>query len=99
MDLTTHESYEGTATVVQDGESFAIYCDYETTVDPRSGLKSWAGVYQASEESRWPDVGDATLRLPDGAEGHVIITAAAMHPSPRGGVFTGTGEPPTLPST
>lgn len=71
-------NYQGDATIIQDDKRIAVVCDYRAEteriyVGPEEtvpGMRSWQGTL-ATHQSL--NLGNATLELPDGSTGNVII--------------------------
>lgn len=93
------ETYSGSATILQGELRAIVSCSFEVEqemVEARQdefleGLMSWQGSFSTDEFLLETDC--ATLKLPDGRSGEIIITHLTL---PAGiGSFSGNGAPPS----
>lgn len=88
--------YEGYAVLVADGLEFDVAASLSTQ-GGSSGLRSWDGQVQAGREGAGWEVfnaGSATLRMPDGREGSIIVTYVDPISGAGSMLVQGSGAPP-----
>ena len=95
--------YSGPATIRQRGSDVAVQCSitaYQDMVDVGGGdllegLKSWEGTWWDPEPQYTLDLDEATIRLPNGREGHIIIGDMQVRmPGGEHGTLRGSGALP-----
>jgi hypothetical protein len=88
------DSYDGPAVIRQDEKEFTVQCMFRTSVDERSGLRSWRGTFRQSDTAFGLDAAEASLLLPSGEVGAVIVNTVRYDPGGARGTFVGTGPSP-----
>lgn len=88
------KEYVSEAQLVIDGEETAVYVQFFVYAD--GGTKRWHGGFGSSD----PNLGalamearSVVLRMPDGKEGHIVVTRAGG--PEEAATFTGSGPAPT----
>jgi hypothetical protein len=89
-----HE-YDGAAEILQGGTRHAVSVEFESEGEETTGTLAWKGSYAAAGNAPWPTAGEATLLLPDGEQGAIVIADSETTSSWQQGSFAGVGEPPS----
>jgi len=84
--------YSGSAVLVQREKPNPGRVWIHVRPDPTGGPVSWSGVFSADAAPSPLEAGEATLELPDGRSGKVIIKR--LRPLEGEGSFVGSGELP-----
>jgi hypothetical protein len=89
------ESYDGPATIEQGEHEVTVTCAFWSSVESRSGIMSWGGTFSHPDSAHVLDAGNASLILPMGERGAVILNHVTYAATGSSGTFVGTGPPPS----
>jgi hypothetical protein len=91
------DEYDGPAEILQGAGRYPVTVDY-TLHDGDTEPTAWSGSYAVAGDAPWPSEGPATLVLPEGEQGSIVISFAENDTTHQVGLFQGSGQPPVSPS-